>query len=111
MHCCLLCLLAAHRLTCGGVSVLLLLLLLLAVPVPARLDVSMRLAPEALVGRHLRVYWDNDDAWFAGSVVEWDEGTGRHKVRGRVQHARTAMTDRVIAGRLVGESLTPRWQH
>jgi hypothetical protein len=45
----------------------------------------MRVAPDALVGRHLRVYWDNDDAWFAGSVVEWDAGTGRHKVRGLVQ--------------------------
>lgn len=80
--------LARSTLTCG-VSVL--LLLLLAVPVPARLDVSMRVAPEALVGRHLRVYWDNDDAWFAGSVVEWDEGTGCHKVRGLV-HTRTAVT-------------------
>lgn len=65
----------------------------------------MRVAPEALVGRHLRVYWDNDDAWFAGSVVEWDEATGCHKVRGGL--ARAAVT----GGLQVVVSQTPRWQH
>jgi hypothetical protein len=46
-----------------------------------RLDVSMRVAPEALVNRQLRVYWEVDDAWFAGSVVAWDPKTARHQVR------------------------------
>lgn len=43
---------------------------------------SMRVSPEALVGRQLRVYWVMDDAWFAGSVESWDPATARHKVRG-----------------------------
>lgn len=52
-----------------------------ASPVAAvRLDVSMRLSPEGLVGRFLRVYWEANDAWFAGSVVEYDQDTARHKV-------------------------------
>jgi hypothetical protein len=46
-----------------------------------RMDVSMRVSPEALVGRQLRVYWALDDAWFAGSVEAWDPKTGQHKVR------------------------------
>lgn len=41
----------------------------------------MRLTPEALVNRQLRIYWENDDAWFAGSVVKWDPATARHQVR------------------------------
>jgi hypothetical protein len=46
----------------------------------ARLDVSMRLSPEGLVGRFLRVYWEANDAWFAGSVVEYDQNRAQHKV-------------------------------
>jgi hypothetical protein len=47
-----------------------------------RMDVSLRVAPEALVGRYLRVFWPLDDAWFLGSVEGWDPGTGRHQVWG-----------------------------
>lgn len=46
-----------------------------------RMDVSLRVSPDALVGRQLRVYWELDDAWFAGSVEAWDPRTARHKVR------------------------------
>jgi hypothetical protein len=51
-----------------------------AVAASHRMDVSMRLSPEALVGRQLRVYWEQDDAWFAGSVEAWDPKTAQHKV-------------------------------
>jgi hypothetical protein len=40
----------------------------------------MRLTPEGLVGRFLRVYWEANDAWFAGSVVEYDQARAQHKV-------------------------------
>ena len=33
------------------------------------MDVSARVAPEALVGRALRVYWELDDAWFLAEVI------------------------------------------
>lgn len=36
---------------------------------PRRMDVSARVAPEALVGRALRVYWELDDAWFLAEVI------------------------------------------
>jgi DNA mismatch repair protein MSH6 len=44
------------------------------------MDVSLRVCPEALVGRQLRIYWHLDDAWFAGSVESWDPCNGQHKV-------------------------------
>lgn len=43
---------------------------------------SLRVSPDALVGRQLRVYWEVDDAWFAGSVESFDERTARHRVSG-----------------------------
>jgi hypothetical protein len=42
--------------------------------------VSLRVHPEALVGRVLRVFWKTDDAWFPGGVESYDASTGRHKV-------------------------------
>lgn len=45
-----------------------------------RMDVSLRVSPEALLGRQLRIYWTLDDAWFAGSVEAWDPTRGQHKV-------------------------------
>ncbi|WIA30589.1 hypothetical protein OEZ86_000671 [Tetradesmus obliquus] len=45
------------------------------------MDVCLRLAPEALVGRVLRVFWAADDAWFPGGVESYDAATGRHKVK------------------------------
>jgi hypothetical protein len=44
------------------------------------MDVSLRVHPEALVGRVLRVFWRTDDAWFPGGVESYDASTGRHKV-------------------------------
>jgi hypothetical protein len=38
--------------------------------------------PQAIVGRRIRVYWQDDDAWFVGNVTHWDPLTGRHKVGG-----------------------------
>jgi hypothetical protein len=46
-----------------------------------RMDVSLRMHPEALVGRVLRVFWKTDDAWFPGGVESYDASSGRHKVR------------------------------
>lgn len=45
-----------------------------------RLDVTIRVAPQALVGRKLRVYWPDDDGWYLGTVVLFDPQTGQHKV-------------------------------
>jgi len=44
-----------------------------------RMDVASRVAPEALIGRAVRVYWELDDAWFLGEIIGgcWGEG-GRH---------------------------------
>eukprot|EP00967_Tisochrysis_lutea_P137628 scaffold247355_cov24-Tisochrysis_lutea.AAC.1 len=38
------------------------------------------LAPEALVGRQVRVLWVGDDAWFMGNVTAYDPETGKHKL-------------------------------
>lgn len=45
------------------------------------MDLALRVAPEQLVGRALRVLWPLDDAWFLCTVESWDEATGQHKVR------------------------------
>ena len=49
------------------------------VPLP-RLDVSLRVTPEGLIGRRVRVFWPLDDAWFLGTVDSYDPATLRHKV-------------------------------
>ena len=41
---------------------------------------ALKLAPEALIGRKLRVYWPEDDGWFLGTVVQYDAHMGQHKV-------------------------------
>lgn len=41
---------------------------------------SVKLAPETLVGRKLRVYWPDDDGWYLGTVVQYSAQTGQHKV-------------------------------
>lgn len=48
--------------------------------VVCRLDVSLRMSPEALVGRDVRVYWPMDDAWFWGTVSSYNPGTAQHTV-------------------------------
>eukprot|EP00775_Hariotina_reticulata_P004536 gene4536-4788_t len=47
---------------------------------PGTMDLTLRVAPEALVGRYLRVFWPLDDAWFLGSVEDWNPETATHKV-------------------------------
>jgi hypothetical protein len=43
--------------------------------------VAARVAPEALKGRAVRIYWELDDAWFLGEIVGEDGalrgGTGQ----------------------------------
>ena len=46
----------------------------------SRIKVALKLAPEALIGRKLRVYWPEDDGWFLGTVVQYDAHMGQHKV-------------------------------
>ena len=44
-------------------------------------DVAAALEPQALVGRSLRVFWPDDEAWYLGTVTAYDSSTGRHQVR------------------------------
>ena len=37
--------------------------------------------PEALVGRQIRVFWADEDAWFSGRVGSYVADTGQHQVR------------------------------
>lgn len=41
----------------------------------------MAIAPEALVGRDIRVYWPEDDAWYLGTVGQYDQTAHTHQVR------------------------------
>ncbi len=45
-----------------------------------RIAVAVKLSPEALVGRKLRVYWPEDDGWFLGAVAHYNAQTGQHRV-------------------------------
>lgn len=56
-------------------------------------DVPAALAPEALVGRQLRVLWPDDEAWYLGTATAYDPATGRHQVRssGGVKGGRAAL--------------------
>jgi hypothetical protein len=40
------------------------------------MDVAARVAPEALVGRAVRIYWELDDAWFLGEIIGGRGGSG-----------------------------------
>ena len=40
-------------------------------------------SPDALVGRHVRVLWPADNAWYLGTITEYLPKTGQHKVRRR----------------------------
>lgn len=43
-------------------------------------DVALRLEPELLVGRTIRVYWSEYDAWYLAQVASYSPDTGEHKV-------------------------------
>jgi len=41
---------------------------------------TLTIGAAAYLGRELRVYWPDDDAWYLGTAVAFDEATHRHKV-------------------------------
>ena len=45
-----------------------------------RVDAALDIAPGALVGREVRVYWDDDDAWYLGTVSGFNAGDHMHEV-------------------------------
>jgi hypothetical protein len=46
----------------------------------ARVDLASSMDPAALVGRQVRVLWENLEAWFLGEVTEYMPATSQHKV-------------------------------
>ena len=53
----------------------------LSVALLRRLDVATLAAAEALVERRVSVWWPEEAAWFAGTVVAYDAASGQHTVR------------------------------
>lgn len=45
-----------------------------------RLDVASCMTAEALIGRQVKIFWPEDDAWYSGEVVAYDDIYGRHHV-------------------------------
>ena len=43
-------------------------------------DAAAVIAPLALIGRSIRVYWPDDDAWYLGVATKYDPATGKHAV-------------------------------
>jgi hypothetical protein len=43
-------------------------------------DVALKLSPEALVGRLVRVLWPDEEAWFMGTITDYSPADGKHKV-------------------------------
>ena len=58
----------------------------------ARLDVAMAVAPEALVGRRVSLWWPDEGAWFGGTVGAYDAGSGQHTARSRKLSATISST-------------------
>ena len=50
--------------------------------VVGRVDAATAISPEALVGRQIRVYWPEDDAWYLGTVGQYDPVACSHQVKG-----------------------------
>ena len=48
-----------------------------------RIDVALDIAPTALAGREVRVYWEDDDAWYLGTVSGFSAVDHLHLVRTR----------------------------
>ena len=42
--------------------------------------VAALISPEDLVGRLIRVYWPDDDAWYLGTPISYDPTTGQHSM-------------------------------
>ena len=49
-------------------------------PLRCRVDPALDIAPDALVGREVRVYWDGEDAWYLGTVTAFSEEDHLHSV-------------------------------
>jgi hypothetical protein len=43
-------------------------------------DLAARVAPQALVGRQVRVLWPEDEAWYLGTVAAYDPAAAEHTV-------------------------------
>ncbi|KAI3431442.1 hypothetical protein D9Q98_004494 [Chlorella vulgaris] len=43
-------------------------------------DVAAKVAARELIGRTLRVYWEDDDAWYAGKVAGYNHATKKHTI-------------------------------
>jgi hypothetical protein len=52
----------------------------LDVPLRRRVDAALDIAPDALVGRDVRIYWDGEDAWYLGTVTAFSEEDHLHSV-------------------------------
>ena len=55
-----------------------------------RIDAALDIAPTALVGREVRVYWDDDDAWYLGTVSGFGANAQMHEVSTAVHALRPA---------------------
>lgn len=66
-------------------------------------DVAAKVAARELIGRTLRVYWEDDDAWYAGKVAGYNHATKKHTVS-RVALARVP-THRVALNRTKRDGL------
>ena len=42
---------------------------------------ALDIAPTALTGREVRVYWEDDDAWYLGTVSGFSADDNLHSVR------------------------------
>ena len=45
------------------------------------MDVALSMNPQAMVGRDVRVFWPDDEAWYQGTVTSYDPPSGQHHVR------------------------------
>ncbi|KAL6751993.1 hypothetical protein V8C86DRAFT_3029806, partial [Haematococcus lacustris] len=43
-------------------------------------DVSLKVTPEGMLGRSVRLFWPNHSAWFAGCITDYDAASGKHHV-------------------------------
>ncbi|KAL4440395.1 hypothetical protein ABPG75_003396 [Micractinium tetrahymenae] len=43
-------------------------------------DMAAWLGPHEMVGRRVRVFWQEDNAWYFGTIIGFDESTGEHMI-------------------------------
>ena len=44
-----------------------------------RVDVATLTTPYAALKQSVHIFWPDEDAWFPGTVVSYDQDTGKHK--------------------------------